>query len=156
MRRLIAIAAAALVGLSAGLIAVIAINGDDAGSRTGTAQSGSAPPTVLDPVETLRTHFELLEQGRFPTAADDLTPELLDGLGGKSVWVSERIADFLIDAQLDASLLEQTDTTATVRVDPLRTESLANGCTEFSGSYSMVRSGDRWLIASADLVDRPC
>ena len=52
-------------------------------------------------------------------------------------------------------MVEQTDTTATVRVDSLRTESLARGCTDFSGTYSMVRSGDRWLISSADLSIAP-
>ena len=90
------------------------------------------------------------------TAAEDLTPQLLDSLGGETIWISERIADLLIDAQLDARVVEETDRTATVRVDSLRTESLSRGCTDFSGTYSMVRSGDRWLISSADLVESPC
>ncbi len=134
---------------------MVVINGGDDGGRTGPT-AGQAPATALDPVESLRAHFDLLEQGRFLAAADDLTPELLDSLGGKTIWVSERIADLLIDAQLDATLVEVTDTTATVQVDSLRTDSLVNGCTDFSGSYSLVRSGDRWLISSADLVERPC
>ncbi len=144
------------IGLVAGLVAVVALDGTDDGGSTGSGQSGGAPATTLDPVQTLQAHFDLLEQGRFLAAADDLTPGLLDSLGGRTVWVSERIADLLIDAQLDASVVEQTDTTATVRVDSLRTDSLAGGCTEFSGTYSMVRAGDRWLIDSADLLDRPC
>jgi hypothetical protein len=153
-RVLIAIAAAAALGLIAGLIAVIAVNGVDGGAEA--AQGTGTTATTLDPVETLQNHFDLLEQGRYPTAAEDLTPALLDSLGGKAIWVSERIADLLIDAQLEARVIDQGDDTATVRVDSLRTESLARGCTEFSGTYSMVRAGDRWLISSADLLDRPC
>ncbi len=154
-RRLIAIAAAVALGLIAGLVVVIAVNGDD-GGRAGTVQTTGTSATALDPVESLRAHFDLLEQGRYPTAADDLTPELLDSLGGRTIWISERIADLLVDAQLDARVIEETDDSATVRVDSLRTESLTRGCTEFSGTYSMVRSGDRWLISSADLVSSPC
>jgi hypothetical protein len=154
-RRLIALAVAVAIGLLAGLAAVALLNGRDKADGTGASQGGG-PATTLDPVETLRAHFDLLEQGRFLTASDDLTPELLDSLGGRAFWVSERIADLLLDAQLDASVAEETDSTATVRVDSLRTDSLTSGCTDFSGTYSMVRSGDRWLIDSADLIDRPC
>jgi hypothetical protein len=144
------------IGILVGLAAVVAFDGsDDRGAAGGGSQNGS-PATAPDPVETLRTHFELLEQGRFLAAADDLTPGLLDSLGGETIWVTERLADLLIDAQLDAETVEETDSSATVRVDSLRTDSLASGCTEFSGTYSLVRSGDRWLIDSADLIDRPC
>ncbi len=153
-RRVIAVAVAVATGLLAGLVAVALLNGDEGGG-TGASQSGT-PSTTLDPVETLQAHFDVLEQGRFLAASDDLTPGLLDSLGGRTFWVSERIADLLLDARLDARVTEETDNTATVRVDSLRTDSLASGCTEFSGTYAMVRSGDRWLIDSADLFDRPC
>jgi hypothetical protein len=154
-RGLIAVAAAVAIGVLAGLVVVITLDGAD-DRPAAAAPSGESPATPLDPVETLGAHFDLLEQGRFLAASDDLTPELLDSLGGRTIWVSERIADLLIDARLDASVAEQTDGTAAVRVDSLRTESLASGCTDFSGTYLMVRSGDRWLIDSADLIDRPC
>ena len=88
-RRLIAVAAAIVLGLLAGLVVVVAVNGDGdgkAGRNAGDRAAASA--TVLDPVETLEAHFDLLEQGRFLAAADDLTPELLDSLGGKAIWVS--------------------------------------------------------------------
>ena len=155
-RRLIAVAAAVAIGLGAGLVAVIALDGADDRTPAAAAPGGDSPATDLDPVETLGTHFDLLEQGRFLAASDDLTAELLDSLGGRTIWVSGRIADLLIDAQLEASVVAETDSSATVQVDSLRTESLASGCTDFSGTYSMVRSGDRWLIDSADLIDRPC
>ncbi|MGZ8667535.1 MAG: zinc ribbon domain-containing protein [Solirubrobacterales bacterium] len=155
-RRLIAVAAAVAIGLGAGLVAVIALDGADDRAPAPAAPDGERPAAALDPVETLGTHFDLLEQGRFLAASDDLTPELLASLGGRTIWVSGRIADLLIDAQLEASVAEETDSSATVQVDSLRTESLAGGCTDFSGTYSMVRSGDRWLIDSADLIDRPC
>ena len=154
-RRLAAIAAAVILGLVAGLVVVIVVHRDDRG-RAPAAQSTGSSATAIDPVESLRAHFDLLEQGRYPTAAEDLTPQLLDSLGGETIWISERIADLLIDAQLDARVVDETDRTATVRVDSLRTESLSRGCTDFSGTYSMVRSGDRWLISSADLVESPC
>ena len=144
-----------ILGLVAGLVVVIVVHGDDRG-RAVTAQTTGSSATAIDPVETLRAHFDLLEQGRYPTAAEDLTPQLLDSLGGETIWISERIADLLIDAQLDARMVAESDRTATVRVDSLRTESLSGGCTDFGGTYSMVRSGDRWLISSADLVESPC
>jgi len=152
---LIAVAVAVAIGLLAGLAAVALLDGRGEAGGTGASQSGSSA-TTLDPVETLQAHFDLLEQGRFLAASDDFTPELLDSLGGRTFWVSERIADLLIDARLDASVVAEDGSTATVRVDSLRTDSLASGCTDFSGTYSMVRSGDRWLIDSADLIDRPC
>ena len=152
-RKLVAISVAIVLGLIAGLVGVVAINGRD---NSPSAQATTQASTALDPVETLGNHFDLLEQGRFVSAADNLTPALLDSLGGKVVWVSERIADLMIDAQLDATVIEQSDTTATVRVNSLRTQSLSSGCTDFSGTYGMVRSGDVWLIDSADLVSTPC
>jgi hypothetical protein len=155
-RRLIAIAIAISLGLLAGLIAVITINGRDSGPQAQATATDRTSATTLDPVESLRAHFDLLQQGRFISASDDLTPALLDSLGGKTIWISERIADLLVDAQLDATVIEESDSAATVQVNSLRTESLVNGCTRFTGTYQMVRSGDRWLIDSADLIDTPC
>ncbi len=154
-RKLAAIAIAVVLGLVAGLVAVIAINGGGDSQRAQTT-SGQTAATTLDPVESLRQHFDLLEQGRFLAASDGLTPSLLDSLGGKAIWVSERIADLMVDAQLDATVIDESDTSATVQVNSLRTESLINGCTDFTGTYGMERSGESWLIDSADLIDSPC
>jgi hypothetical protein len=150
-RRLIAVGIAVALGLIAGIVAVIAINGRGHGSV-----SNSPAVAAGDPVQAVRHHFDLLTRGRYLSAADDLTPALLDSLGGRTVWLSERIADLLISAQLSGSVSHETATTATVRVDSLRTESLVSGCTDFTGSYGLVVSGGRWLIDRADLVSRPC
>jgi hypothetical protein len=105
---LIAVAAAVAIGLLAGLVVVIALDGSDDRAPAVASSGGGGVSTAPDPVETLGAHFELLEQGRFLAASDDLTPELLDSLGGSTFWVAERIADLLIDAQLDASVAEET------------------------------------------------
>ncbi|MFN8160135.1 MAG: zinc ribbon domain-containing protein [Solirubrobacterales bacterium] len=153
-RWLLAVGAAVAVGLIGGLVAALAI--DPGGGGPGTASTRTAP--ALGPGPSLREHFDLLAQGRFLAASDDLTPALLDSLGGRTVWVSERIADLLIDYRLSATVVSQTPDRAIVSVDPLQTQSLTGGCRSFTGTYTLVPSdsGDRWLIDSADLLDGPC
>ena len=147
-RVLAAIATAVFIGVVAGIAAVILINGDH--SKRSTADTGP------DPIQALRHHFDLLIGGHYLTASDDLTPSLLDSLGGRTSWVFDQATDPLISANLNATVPSEDGNTATVTVTSLRTESILSGCTDFTGQYGLVMAGDHWLINRADLNDHPC
>jgi hypothetical protein len=150
-RLLVAVGIAALIGLAAGVVAVIVIHGDN----QKTAENG-ARTDLPDPVQAIRHHFKLLMEGSYLAASNDLTPALLDSEGGRFRWLLGQQFDPLLSAELKATVNRESDTDAIVSVRRLRTVGAGSGCKLFSGIYRLVLSRKRWKIDRADLTARVC
>ena len=108
----------------------------------------SVPTRQIGPMQSLRQHFNLLLQGRYEKAVEDLTPTLLATVDGRDEWIRGQVEDDLEDFSLDAYVSDRSETSATVIVNALRTISVGNGCKVFTGSYGLLPAGERLLRRS--------
>jgi hypothetical protein len=115
---------------------------------TGTSPA-SASPSVLG---ALNNYWQAINSDDFHGAYRYLTP----GQEGESSWVSSHEAAGIQSATFSGTATDVGGTTATVRVDSLRTQDQASGCQTWSGQYQMVEQGGTWLIAKAEITPSPC
>ena len=169
-------AVAGLVTAGAAFAAASIVVGELNESRSGTAPASLAGPAVEqrlaaydapapegstdDPrgavQAAIRHHWELLRDGRYAVGYADLGPELQRQIGSRSEYVQRGKDRPLRDFDLSLARIQVRGRRADVVIKRLRTSSADGGCRDWRGSYGMLLSQGRWLIAETKLKYRDC
>jgi hypothetical protein len=123
-----------------------------------TPQPQSAGPSGSEQTaitNMLNQHFQNIENGNYAAAFGDLTGTAASFAGSESAWIAGQQQDGLESFSLDARPQISSPTTATAQITSFQTQASASGCKSWSGSWSLVNSGDQWLISAANLTATP-
>lgn len=125
----------------------------------------TATPTPVSTDETavltaVQDHWDAIRDHRFQDAYAYLGPDLATG---ESQWVSSHENDGITGVLYQFRVRDVSGDTATVDVVLLQTRagsaqsgSNPNGCLSWTGSYGLIRQGNRWLIDQAHISPSPC
>jgi len=105
---------------------------------------------------SLQSHFEQIKNGDYGSAWTGLTGTAAGAAGNESVWVRGEREDRLESFSLSVSPRVASATTAQASIVTFQTQAARSGCKNWSGSWSLVKSGSRWLIAKANLQSTGC
>jgi hypothetical protein len=124
----------------------------------------TAVPTPLGAdvvLGVVRDHWNAIRDHRFEEAYGYLGPGV--ATDSESVWVSNHQRDGISDVQYEFQVRDVSGDAATVDIRTLRTWAQSaqdsgnpSGCLSWSGSYTLVWQGNRWLINQAHLMRAPC
>jgi serine/threonine protein kinase len=106
-------------------------------------------------VAAVQRHWRLLEAGQYGAAFDRFAPALARAQG-RSRWIAEMRRDGLENADVEVEPALLSPTTATARVERLRTTAARSGCHDWSGTYELQKISGAWRISKADLTSRAC
>jgi len=111
-------------------------------------------------LSAIDSHWDAIRAHDFETAYRYLAPNTA---GGEASWVSAHQQDGIVDVRYDFAVDQVTGDTATVEILTLQTvaqgdQTSANpaGCLNWTGTCTLTRVGDRWLISRAALNSAPC
>jgi hypothetical protein len=130
---------------------------------TPTLPFSTVPPTPAAEgavLASVQGHWDAIRDHRFEEAYAYLGPNLATG---QSAWVSSHQRDLISDVQYHFIVRDVNGDVATVDVQKLQTraqsaQSSANpeGCLIWTGTYVLIKQGDRWVINQANVASRPC
>jgi len=120
-----------------------------------TPEASYPTSAAAEIVNTLDRHFGEVEEGDYSAAWQDFTPDEAEHLKGEQTWIEGQKAaapqHFVLNVQPELT----SATTATASIVEFKTNS-TNGCQEWQGHWSMIREGQEWKIALAELSPSGC
>lgn len=105
--------------------------------------------------EALQRHFQLLVEGEYTSAWDDLSPSLTSKVS-QSRWEEEERNDDLQSFHLALNVSITGSHSAEAEVIHFTTHALESGCHKWSGSWEMVKQRGSWLINASHLERGSC
>jgi Prokaryotic RING finger family 1 len=133
------------------------------GAGTEDAPEETTEQTYKDPEEeaeeevkdALQRHFQLLVEGEYTSAWDDLSPSLTAKVS-QSRWEEEERNDDLQSFHLALNVSITGSHSAEAEVIHFTTHALGSGCHKWSGSWEMVKQYGSWLINASGLERGSC
>jgi hypothetical protein len=121
-------------------------DGAPLGSDAATTPARSPRTTIR---AMLRRHFTDIADGELSHAYRDLAPTATRA--GEPDWASAERQDGLqsFDLRVDPVV---SGASAVARIVRFHTEAAQSGCHDWTGSWSLVRSGGRWMIEKSNLT----
>jgi hypothetical protein len=110
----------------------------------------NAPSYVVD------TYWSLLQLGDYADAYPLFTPAEQQRVKGLATWLAYFRSDPVLGVRVNVATESITGQVASVRVNTLLTRGKTTGCRSWSGSYRLLKTGDKWLIDYAALTFVPC
>jgi Prokaryotic RING finger family 1 len=133
------------------------------GTSTEESPEEASEETYKDPEEeaeeevkeALQRHFQLLVEGEYTSAWNDLSPSLTAKVS-QSRWEEEERNDDLRSFQLALNVSITGSHSAEAEVIHFSTHALESGCHKWSGSWEMVKQYGSWLINASHLERGSC
>jgi serine protease Do len=120
----------------------------------GPPSSGGTAQAVSD---ALQQHFQMIQNGDYTGAWNDLTGDAASKAGSQADWIKGQTQDGLQSFALDVSPQLSSSNTAVANINTFNTQSQTNGCKNWSGSWGMtLESNGQWKISSVNLSSTGC
>jgi hypothetical protein len=125
-----------------------------------SAQAAPPPPNSTSDAEAAQTavytYWSDLQLNDYRGAFDFLSPSEQRSLGGLNTWLNYYANDPVVSVNVNLDPATVSGNTATVPISILETVGGSTGCKDWTGGYTLVRSGSSWLINYANLHSTPC
>ena len=117
----------------------------------------AAPTSSANPIDRLYKYWTLLENNDYRQAYNLFSPAEQRRVSGLNAWLAYYTSDPVLSVSNAVFTLgTMSADQATVDVDSLQTVGASTGCRNWTGSYSFVYAGSRWLIDYANLTYTAC
>ena len=97
----------------------------------------------------IRGHFQKIVDGNYTSAYNDLAPSA--STASESSWIQQIRDDGLYSFNVNVAPQLYSTTSGVANILNFHTEASASGCKDWSGSWSVVRSGGVWKIGKSNL-----